>query len=134
MHINASFRGGAGYEETCMSYPAKLPEIFGPGVWWTLHTTASTYPTNPDESKRKGCVAFVSSVPSMLPCQACRQHLEEQLQSYDIPTACSDGEHLSRMWCEIHNAVNKRTNKPLLDCSIVREEYLTVPVCSSQED
>lgn len=133
MRIAASFEGGVGYEDTCLSYSAALPEIFGPGIWWTLHTTASTYPTNPDADKQEGCIAFVSSLPSMLPCQSCRDHLAKELQNHDIPAACADGERLSHMWCQIHNAVNARNNKPLMDCDGVREEYLTVPVCSKSD-
>ena len=129
MHIASSFQGGSGYENVCLSYSSALPEIFGPGIWWTLHTTASTYPSNPSPDKQKACIAFVSSLPSMLPCQSCNDHLTNELQNIDLPHACQSGENLSRMWCAVHNAVNQRTNKPLMDCEGVYKEYQTVPVC-----
>lgn len=129
MRIDSSFEGGSGYEDKCLSYSAKLPQIFGPGIWWTLHTTASTYPTNPDPETFKGCVAFVNSVPSMLPCKQCKEHLREELSKRDVHAACSNAEDLSQMWCSIHNVVNKRNGKPLMDCNTIHEEYATVPVC-----
>lgn len=132
MRIHSSFEGGAGYEDTCPSYPARLPEIFGPGIWWTLHTTASTYPDDPDPERQRECVSFVSSLPAMIPCNACSGHFRGELATSDISKACSNGEELSRMWCTVHNAVNARLGKPLMDCNAVREEYLHVPVCKGE--
>ena len=129
MHIYSGIKGGAGYEEQCLSYPASLPEVFGPGIWWVLHTTASVYPNNPEESKRAECEQFVNSLPSMIPCTACARHCREEMSKQDIAKACSSGDELSNFWCSVHNAVNARLDKPLMDCASAREEYSTVPVC-----
>uniref|UniRef100_A0A6C0BZT3 thiol oxidase n=1 Tax=viral metagenome TaxID=1070528 RepID=A0A6C0BZT3_9ZZZZ len=67
----------------------------------------------------------------MLPCQTCSHHLAKELGNLDVSAACESGENLSRMWCAVHNAVNQRTNKPLMDCEGVHREYQTVPVCRS---
>ena len=66
----------------------------------------------------------------MLPCASCGAHLREEIARRDAQEACASKESLSQMWCEIHNAVNARTGKPLMDCALVIEDYATVPICN----
>lgn len=128
--ISSTVNGGSGYEETCLAYSSHLPEVFGPPIWWMLHTTAATYPAAPEPQQRAECTSFLRSLPSMIPCRHCGNHLREELAQRDLDAACADSESLSQMWCKVHNAVNVRTGKPLMDCSVVVEEYATVPICN----
>lgn len=128
--LSANVQGGAGHERTCLAYPASLPEIFGPGVWWSVHTMAATYPEHPSAERRAACAQFVRGLPGMLPCAACGAHLSEELRNVDVESACGGGGALSLMWCDLHNRVNQRLNKPLMNCGAVQGEYSVVPVCN----
>jgi FAD-linked sulfhydryl oxidase len=128
--IASTASGGFGYEETCPAYSSHLPQVFGPPLWWMLHTTAATFPVNPDPLRRSECVSFLSSLPSMIPCASCGDHLRKELEKRDLHAACAGKESLSQMWCEVHNVVNVRTGKPLMDCSGVVKEYDRVPICN----
>ena len=133
MNISASATGGAGLEESCLAYSAALPEVFGPPLWWTLHTTASTYPDAPSPRRREECTRFIESLPALVPCAGCGAHLRAEIGRRDVPSACANANALTDVWCDIHNAVNGRIGKPLMDCSQAREEYRTVPVCNAVE-
>ncbi len=106
--------------------PSALPEVFGPRIWWTLHATASAYPRFPDARRRAGCISFVGALPEVLPCPACGEHLREEIEKHDIGAACANGASLSRFWCDVHNAVNRRTGKVERDCATVQADYAYV--------
>jgi FAD-linked sulfhydryl oxidase len=131
--VPASAVGGSGFEDVCLSYPSHLPEIFGPPMWWTIHTMASGYPEKPSAQKQADCEAFVRALPGMLPCSACGIHLREELANRDIPLACSSNTALSLLWCEVHNTVNERLGKPVVDCARAQSEYSLVPICNSAQ-
>ena len=128
--ISSTVTGGSGYEEMCLAYSSSLPEVFGPPMWWFLHTTAATYPTSPDLERRAECTSFLRSLPGMIPCAKCGEHLRDELMHRDTAAACTNRESLAQMWCDIHNNVNIRTGKALMDCSVVIEEYAMVPICN----
>ena len=56
---------GAGYESSCLAYPASLPEVFGPAVWWSVHTMAAAFPEYPSPERRSACAQFVRGLPGM---------------------------------------------------------------------
>ena len=131
MRVSSTATGGCGY--ACPEFPASLPEIFGPGIWWTLHTTASVYPEFADAQQRQECERFVASIPAMLPCRACGDHLRKELKQRDIGAACAGSENLSMLWCDVHNSVNARLGKPLADCTQARKRYSAVSICNAKE-
>jgi hypothetical protein len=133
MRLSSRAIGGAGYAGACAEFPASLPEVFGPGIWWTLHTIASTYPDSPSAAQREHCERFVESMPAMLPCSECGDHLRDELKRHDVAAACGSGDGLSLLWCAAHNAANARLGKPPLDCGQVRRRYNSVPICNAEE-
>ena len=128
--IPGSIEGGAGRETNCFSYSAELPEVFGPPLWHVLHALAAIYPDSPDAGKVLACTAFVESLPALLPCGECSEHLAQVLSRTDVLRACSSGAELSTMWCRLHNQVNERLGKPQMDCTQARDHYADVPVCN----
>jgi hypothetical protein len=130
LSLSANVQGGAGHESACLAYPASLPEIFGPVVWWSVHTMAATYPESASPERTDSCAQFVRGLPGMLPCSACGAHLSEELRSVDVESACGGGRALSLMWCDVHNRVNRRLGKPLMNCADAQSEYGAVPVCN----
>ena len=131
MRLSSTAIGGSGYP--CREFSASLPEVFGPGIWWTLHTIASVYPESADGQRRQACEQFVGAIPAMLPCRVCGDHLREELEQRDVGAACAGSEELSTMWCEVHNSVNARLGKPVADCALARERYSAVSICNAED-
>ena len=128
--LSAGVQGGVGHEASCLAYPASLPEVFGPAVWWSVHTMAAAYSEHPSPERRSACAQFVRGLPGMLPCSTCGAHLSEELRNIDVESACGSGGSLSLMWCDLHNRVNRRLDKPLMNCAEAQREYSVVPVCN----
>ena len=47
------------------------PRVFGPETWRTLHRFAAGYPPSPSRATLAACAAFLTALPSMLPCSRC---------------------------------------------------------------
>jgi hypothetical protein len=98
-----------------MSYPSKFVEFFGPSTWRTLHAIAWNYAADPDaptEEEQKDIIDFLRLFEKLLPCPSCRVHYGAYMLRE--PIDASSRAALTRWLFELHNDVNKRSNKPLL--------------------
>lgn len=111
--------------------PSSRSEVFGPPLWFTLHTMAANYPDQAPASRRAACEGFLRNLPEMLPCGLCGRHLGNALAQQDLAAACSGRRSLAELLCGIHNEVNLRSGKPPEDCSQVVAQYFTSPMCAS---
>ena len=112
-----------GADASHVASTGRSPGVFGPPMWRVLHTSAALYPSSPEPKRIAECASFVRGLPSIIPCDGCAKNLRSELAGRDEFLACASGESLSQMWCEVHNAVNVRTSKPLVDCSQVQDMY-----------
>ena len=96
---------------------AKFPSdstIWGPGVWWIIHTLALQ--SNDQESIRK-YIEIIEYILPRLPCMTCRNHAIEYLRNNRpekyINFRDDSGELMGMFkWSwEFHNTVNDRLNK-----------------------
>jgi Erv1 / Alr family len=75
------------------------PVAFGPYYWAVIHLACL--------SGADGLQDFVNSLPGILPCPDCREHLQENLKQLPF-----DSKDPFRWSVNLHNAVNKRLGKP----------------------
>lgn len=75
------------------------PTAFGPYYWAVIHLACL--------SGADGLQEFVDSLPGILPCPDCKEHLQENLKQ--LPFDTKDPFQWS---VKLHNAVNKRLGKP----------------------
>lgn len=77
-------------------------DFWGPPVWTTLHTFAAAY-----TPKKAGAFKqFVSSLPDLMPCESCCNHLRDNLKKYP-PDAYMRDNHSLFMWSYLlHDTVN----------------------------
>jgi Erv1 / Alr family len=129
--LEATSCKGPGFADCCPQVSASSPEVFGPPLWFSLHTMASKYPENPSTLKRTSCVQFLRSLPELLPCEDCGDHFRIFMQSADLDDACGSRAGLSRLMCHAHNGVNSRTGKEAFPCEGVIERYATSALCAS---
>jgi hypothetical protein len=100
-------------------YDSKHMGWASPG-WTFLHSIADSFPTNPSTEDQEAVkMLFRFSLPKLLPCSLCNEHFsQEYLSNVDA----SSGEKLSKWLYTVHNHVNQRTGKPILEMAECRRE------------
>lgn len=101
------------------------PEIWGPALWFFLHTTSANYPDNPSPMKMKKTREFICSLPHLIPCENCFHHALRYIESSDLKVVVSSRKNLFEFFVRMHNYVNKRYQKPELTPDQVLEKYLS---------
>lgn len=87
------------------------PDVWGPLFWFTLHNGASVYPIQATEIQKDMMRGFIYGIPSMLPCNTCKIHANNYIQSHNIDNIIKGRESLFKWFVDFHNKVNVRTNK-----------------------
>ena len=101
------------------------PKVWGPSGWIFLHHITLGYPDKPtdvDKQNMKNCFYFVGKV---LPCSKCRSNYNEHVSRFPLDNkALSSRENLVKWLIDIHNEVNKKTNKPVLSYEDAIENFM----------
>ena len=92
------------------------PEIWGPGMWQTMHMIAATFPEHPTQEQSRQYYTFFASLANVLPCRGCREEYAEMIRGGG-PLALTSRTVSGRMplfaWTvAVHDAVNARLGKP----------------------
>lgn len=87
-------------------------ELWGPKLWFSLHTISFEYPDKPTHELKNAYINFFRSLKSILPCDICKTHFSEFLKNNPIENSLSDKEALIRWVLKCHNNVNTLNNKP----------------------
>ena len=81
------------------------PEIWGPNLWGTLHLLCLAGTITPN---------FVREFANIIPCPMCAGHFAELIAENPLPES-DDPIVLFRWSVHIHNLVNARIGKPILE-------------------
>jgi hypothetical protein len=81
------------------------PEIWGPNLWGTLHLLCLAGTITPN---------FVQEFAKVIPCPMCAGHFAELLKENPLPES-DDPLILFRWSVHVHNLVNARLGKPILE-------------------
>ena len=81
------------------------PEIWGPNLWGTLHLLCLAGTITPN---------FVQEFATVIPCPMCASHFTELIRDNPLPVT-DDNLVLFRWSVHIHNLVNARLGKPILE-------------------
>jgi len=102
-----------------------MTSIWGPLGWMTLHSVASCYPNKPLSSEATLMQTWLDMFQSTITCPSCREHFGTALGSYrrQYPQMLSSREEFLVATFRLHNAVNRRLNKPI---------HSTVEACFEQ--
>lgn len=96
-------------------YMGIAPAYWGPHVWAAIHLICLGAPESFTGSDTSGYRAFFTNLASILPCEACREHLRQNLKETSIEAALSGGrESLFKWSVQLHNTVNGQLGKPIL--------------------
>jgi hypothetical protein len=81
------------------------PDVWGPNLWGTLHLLCLAGTITPN---------FVQEYATVIPCPMCAGHFAEILKENPLPDS-DDPLVLFRWSVHVHNLVNARIGKPILD-------------------
>jgi hypothetical protein len=91
--------------------PEKIDKYdWGRPLWFILHTVA-LYAPDPLTESFKNYKQILSCLQHLLPCPKCRFHLSENLLKINLDKCARTREELFKCSWELHNIVNKDTNK-----------------------
>ena len=89
------------------------PEKWGPYYWGALHLAALGCP---DAQVLR---TFIECYKTVLPCISCRTHFTQVLDENPVPES-SDPLAIFKWSVDVHNIVNERLGKPLIDYAEAR--------------
>lgn len=92
-------------------------------TWSLLHTMAAAYPVKPSQENKSDMEQFIKLMSVLYPCSYCAKEFREDLAT--SPPDLDSRSSLSQWFCEMHNKVNARLNKPQFDCRKVDERWRT---------
>lgn len=101
------------------------PEVFGPPVWFTLHTGAAHLPENLSPVSLTRIKAFIDGIPDMLvACEVCSEHARGYIEkNKGRINSFKTGSDIFNFYVDFHNDVNKRLNKRLFSYEEARALY-----------
>lgn len=110
------------------------PKVFGPGVWFLIHTCAKESIT---EDKKRFFVSLLQLIERNLGCEKCKLHMSEYMKNNPInPYWNLINEKKEQIgmfnWSwKFHNSVNSKLSRPILDWETAYSMYYETPsICS----
>jgi len=104
-----------------MSSPGFNQNIWGPPMWFILHTITFNYPIEPKECDKKRVYNFFISLYNVLPCSICRKNYKQHLLEY--PIKLDSRKDLVYWLINLHNEVNGCTGKRYCSYEEVIKKY-----------
>ena len=99
------------------------PNVWGPKLWFMIHTIALNYPDNPTYQDRRSYEEFYNSLKYVIPCEKCRIHYTQRLKRMPIINHLDNSNTLFKYTIDLHNQVNKSLNKKIYSYEEVMEIY-----------
>jgi len=90
------------------------PASWGPAMWRSLHCIAHHLPPKMSGDSQHTFKSLVETLPSLLPCKVCGQHLTQHLREDPITGHLDTRDHVEAWLVKLHNKVNAETGKPAL--------------------
>ena len=87
------------------------PRVFGPHMWFTLHSISFFYPENPNTNDMLLYKEFYEKFSNFIPCKKCSVHYNLYVHNYPIDGYLNTRESLARWVVNLHNSVNRKLNK-----------------------
>ncbi len=99
------------------------PRVFGPRMWFTLHTVSFFYPEQPTSSDMKAYKDFYDGFSRFIPCKKCRNHYELFVHNHPLDGVLNSRDLLSRWVVHLHNSVNTKLGKSQMNYEDVVKMY-----------
>ena len=97
--------------------------IWGPTLWFSLHTITFQYDINPSPEKQREYRQFLEGLQYVVPCSVCKKNYVRHLKEMPIDNALKSRKALVYWMIDLHNTVNGETGKKILTYDNVIKKY-----------
>jgi hypothetical protein len=99
--------------------------IWGPHLWFSLHTMSFNYPLNPNYQDKKQYENFFISMQHVIPCPVCKKNYIRHIKEHPIEKFLENRKSLVYWVIDMHNMVNAETGKKIVSYDYVIKKYET---------
>lgn len=99
------------------------PTVWGPKLWFFIHTLALNYPERPTFQDIKTYETFFDNLKYIIPCEKCRLHYTQRLNDNPVTKYLTDTNTLFIYTIDLHNEVNKSLGKKIYTYEEVSKIY-----------
>jgi len=94
-----------------------MTNVWGPLAWMTLHSISLNYPDNPTKEDKEILGRFMTYYADTISCPSCKNHFAIMFESYKSrnPDWLSSRYKFFLCVVRMHNTVNKRLDKPVIE-------------------
>ena len=100
------------------------PTVWGPKLWFIMHTFALNYSTNPTDGEKAAMAEFFNNLKYTIPCNKCRIHYTEHLSKNPVENHLGNRDALFKFTVDIHNEVNKTIGKRMFSYEEALDLYI----------
>jgi hypothetical protein len=97
--------------------------IWGPHLWFSLHTITFNYPLKPTQDDKDNYRNFFNSMKNVIPCSVCKKNYIRHLNEIPIDQHLHNRKSLVYWVIDLHNMVNGETGKKILSYDNVIKKY-----------
>ena len=99
------------------------PTVWGPKLWFVIHTFALNYPDNPTYEDKRVMEEFFNNLKYSIPCNKCKVHYRQRLERDPIINYLDSKQSLFKHTIDLHNQVNKSLGKKIYSYDEVVQIY-----------
>ena len=99
------------------------PTLWGPKLWFFMHTIALNFPDNPSFEEIRNYESFFENLKYIIPCDKCKLHYTQRLNENPISKYLTDANTLFIYTIDLHNEVNKSLGKRIYSYDEVSKIY-----------
>ena len=100
--------------------------IWGPHLWFSLHTISIVYPLKPTDNDKKDYMNFFINLKEVIPCSVCKKNYIRHLSEHPVDNFLDSRKSLVYWVIDMHNMVNAEIGKKILSYENVIKKYETV--------
>lgn len=112
-------------KEELNSSDGMLTKVWGPCMWFFLHTISFNYPVNPKQIEKEKYRDFILNLMYVLPCKYCRINLKNNLKKHPLTMSImKNRDTFSKYVYDLHQDVNRMLKKKTnITYKMVRNKY-----------
>ena len=99
------------------------PTVWGPKLWFVIHTFALNYSDNPTYEDKRVMEEFFNNLKYSIPCNKCKVHYRQRLERDPIINYLDNKQSLFKYTIDLHNQVNKSLGKKIYSYDEVVKIY-----------
>ncbi len=97
--------------------------IWGPHLWFSLHTISFNYPLKPKDEDKENYKSFFIQLQHIIPCSVCKKNYKRHLQEFPVNDHLNSRKDIVYWVIDLHNMVNSETGKRVISYKDAIKRY-----------